>query len=150
MAVTGLCPRVPFINTFQMDERWMEEETSLVIWSSSSCDRVHNFILEVYSVNKVYHICNDLQNITLSLFHCSLHTPGLIIHPGMPGFPNSKPRPPNCPVWLCQPSPPSQRLQLGISLSVTTFGLNSLWSSLAFLLPSTSPSSSFLALCPAI
>ena len=31
MAVTGLCPRVPFINTFQMDERWMEEETSLVI-----------------------------------------------------------------------------------------------------------------------
>lgn len=65
-----------------MDERWMEEQISLVTRFSSCCNRVHNFILEVYLVNKVYHICNGLQNITLSLFHCSLHTPGLIIHPG--------------------------------------------------------------------
>lgn len=45
----------------------MEEEMSLVTWFSSCCDRVHNFILEVYSVNKVYHISNGLQNITLFL-----------------------------------------------------------------------------------
>lgn len=116
----------------------------IMLWWSS---QLHP---EVYSVNKVYHICNGLQNITLSLFHCSsiLQVSSSTL---VPGFPNSKPCPPNCPVTLglCLLLPHNA------SSWVSPFCYDfrpklPLWSSWASSFPAHHQSSSFLALCPAI
>ena len=91
---------------------WVEEGISPTTWPPSCRDTAHNFILEVDSENKLCHIRNCLRSISSSFSQCPHHTPRPIIHPGVASLPNSKPLPPSC---LCQP-PPSQRLQLGVSL----------------------------------
>lgn len=101
----------PLISTCQTDERWVEEGISPTAWPPSCCDTAHNFIPEVDSKNKLYHIRNGLRSISSSFPQCPHHTPGPVIRPGVAGLPNSKPLPPSC---LCQP-PLSQRLQLGVS-----------------------------------